>query len=73
MSVVSERSDDRCEPCEQQVVDRGGIDVVDIAHEAVIDAVFQRSFMAAYHIHVGSSQSDGVDAERLQAGHEFAC
>ncbi len=27
--------------------------------------------MAAYHIHVGSRQSDGVDAERLQAGHEL--
>ena len=46
------------------------VGTVYVAHEAEVDAVFQRTLVRAYDIHVGTRETYGVDAHGLQACHE---
>ena len=47
-----------------------GIHLVDIADESEVDTVLKRTLVRAYHVHVGTGQSDGVDTKRLQLSHD---
>ena len=46
------------------------VHLVNVADESEVHTVLQRTLVRAYHVHVGTGQSDGVDAKRLQLSHD---
>ena len=63
---MSERSKNWSHACLNKRLKAIGVHLIHVAHKTKVDTILKRTLVRADDIHVGTGESDGINAKRLQ-------